>query len=102
MKSLEQLCNPRESIFEEDYKDTVLDITNLIDGKINARDFFETNYVTDGMRTLLREGFRRFARRSEKSTFLLTQSMGGGKTHNMIALGLLAQNPELRDEVMGP
>jgi len=102
MKSLEQLCNPRESIFEEDYKDTVLDITNLIDGKINARDFFGTNYVTDGMRTLLREGFRRFARRSEKSTFLLTQSMGGGKTHNMIALGLLAQNPELRDEVMGP
>ena len=79
MKPLEQLCNPRESIFEEDYKDTVLDITNLIDEKISARDFFETDCVTDGVRTLLREGFRRFARRSEKSTFLLIQSMGVGR-----------------------
>jgi hypothetical protein len=28
--------------------------------------------------------------------FVLTQAMGGGKTHNMVALGLLAQHPELR------
>jgi hypothetical protein len=27
--------------------------------------------------------------------------MGGGKTHNLLALGLLAQNPELRAKVMG-
>jgi len=27
--------------------------------------------------------------------------MGGGKTHNMIAAGLLAQHPEVRKEVIG-
>ncbi len=27
--------------------------------------------------------------------------MGGGKTHNMIALGLLAKNPALREKVLG-
>ena len=26
--------------------------------------------------------------------------MGGGKTHNLIALGLLAEHPELREPVM--
>jgi predicted AAA+ superfamily ATPase len=31
----------------------------------------------------------------------LTQSMGGGKTHNMIALGLLAKYPEFRARIMG-
>ena len=37
----------------------------------------------------------------QASTFLLAQAMGGGKTHNMIALGLLAQDPELRRKILG-
>lgn len=34
------------------------------------------------------------------SVFLLSQAMGGGKTHSMIALGLLARDPELRRTVL--
>lgn len=30
----------------------------------------------------------------------LTQAMGGGKTHNMLALGLLAAHPEYRERIM--
>ncbi len=32
--------------------------------------------------------------------FKLTQAMGGGKTHNLLAFGLLARHPERRAEVM--
>ena len=32
--------------------------------------------------------------------FLLSHAMGGGKTHSMIALGLLAQDPALRGKVL--
>lgn len=100
--SLAQLCTPRDSVFDRNQRDTVLDITDLIDDKIDAERFFEENYVTDGMRRLLRESFRRFDRETDaQGVFVLTQAMGGGKTHNMISLGLLAKHPELRKRVMG-
>jgi predicted AAA+ superfamily ATPase len=100
--SLAQLCTPRRSVFDRNQRDIVLDITDLVENKIDAARFFEENYVTDGMRRLLRESFRRFERQSEaQGVYVLTQAMGGGKTHNMIALGLLAKHPELRVKVMG-
>ncbi|MCB8978659.1 MAG: DUF499 domain-containing protein [Ardenticatenaceae bacterium] len=101
MKTLKQLCVVRETVFDSSRRDTVLDLTDLTLGQIDADEFFKTNYVTDGMRTLLREGFYRFSGKSPQSTFILTQAMGGGKTHNMLALGLLAKHPELRQEVLG-
>lgn len=101
MKTLRHLCTPRESVFDRDRRDTVLDLTDLIDDRIQPGVFFEENYRTGNMRILFREAFRRFQRRSQQSTFLLTQAMGGGKTHNMIALGLLARHPEYRKRVMG-
>jgi predicted AAA+ superfamily ATPase len=45
---------------------------------------------------LLRGGLQRLAGQSDQATFELRQAMGGGKTHSMLALGLLARNPHLR------
>ncbi len=101
MKSLRQACTPRASVFDRDRRDTVLDLTDLVDDRIQPGLFFEENYRTGNMAVLFREAFRRFQRRTQQSTFLLTQAMGGGKTHNMIALGLLAKHPEYRKRVMG-
>ena len=100
MQKIGQLCKPRQTVFDRSLRDIVLDLTNLTDNRINPHDFFAENYRTDGMRVLVREAFRRFAGQSSTSIVKLTQSMGGGKTHNMIALGLLAQYPELRRQVM--
>lgn len=100
MKTLEQLCTPRQSVFERGSRDEVLDLTNLIEDNIKPREFFDENYLTDGMKTLFREAFRRFASNSTSGVIKLTQAMGGGKTHCMIALGLIARYPELRKEVM--
>lgn len=100
MKSLKQLCSVRQRVFDQSRRDTVLDLTDLVDDRINGHEFFATNYVTGGMQTLLREAFDRFTRRSDQGIFLLTQAMGGGKTHNMVALGLLAKHPDLRESIL--
>jgi hypothetical protein len=101
MRTLEQLCKPRQSVFDRNRRDVVLDLTDLLEDRIHPGEFFEENYFTDGMKRLLLEAFRRFAGQSPQGVFVLTQAMGGGKTHNMVALGLLAKHPELRRAVMG-
>src|SRR5215510_7253981 len=100
MKPLKQLCAPRDSVFDAAKRDTVLNLIHLIDNKIDGKSFFEENYVTDGMRTLLLEAFRRLQRTSDQAVFKLTQAMGGGKTHNLIDLGMLAKHPEYRTQVI--
>ena len=60
-----------------------------------AEAFFKKTYVTGGMHTLLRQGLQRLAGSSGQAVFELKQSMGGGKTHSMLALGYLAANPQL-------
>lgn len=99
---LREACRPRQSVFNRDRRDVVLDLTELLEDKVNASDFFNENFITGGMKVLLEKSFERLENRSDQaSTFLLTQAMGGGKTHSMIALGLLAQNPDLRKRVVG-
>ncbi|MGH8626284.1 MAG: DUF499 domain-containing protein, partial [Gammaproteobacteria bacterium] len=49
------------------------------------------------MEQLFRQGLKRLAGKSDDAVFQLTQAMGGGKTHLMIAFGLLAKHPKLRE-----
>jgi hypothetical protein len=100
MKTLDQACTPRRSVFEERGKDTVYSLDDL--DVIKPGEFFAENFVTEGMKQLLTEVFKRLEGKSKSAagTFMLSQSMGGGKTHNLVALGLLAKNPDLRDAVM--
>ena len=101
MKTLKQACAPRAATFDPTRRDTVLDLSDLVEDRIDATAFFAENHVTEGMKTLLTEGFRRLEGKSPQGVFKLTQAMGGGKTHNLLALGLLARHPERRAEVMG-
>ncbi len=50
------------------------------------------------MNILFEAGLKRFKRQSSTGVIKLTQAMGGGKTHNMLALGLLAKHPEFREK----
>jgi hypothetical protein len=43
----------------------------------------------------------RFKRKSQQGLYRLMQPMRGGKTHTMLALGLLAKYPKLRTRIMG-
>ena len=100
MKPLKKLCTPRDSVFDVSKRDTVLNLAHLVAGKIKEKEFFDENWVTDGMKTLLVEAFRRLQGKSEQAVFKLTQAMGGGKTHNLITLGMLAKHPEFRPQVL--
>jgi hypothetical protein len=99
--SLQTLCKPRQSVFAADRRATVLNLDTFLKGQVNGAEFFEENYFTNGMLTLVDRAFRHLGGAGAgSSVFLLSQAMGGGKTHSMIALGLLARDPELRKKVL--
>ena len=52
MKTLKDLCTPRRSVFDRSRRDVVLDLTNLIENKIDPGEFFEESYFTDGMKII--------------------------------------------------
>lgn len=100
--SLGNLCKPRPNVFSADRRATVLDLDSFLSGNISGREFFDENYFTNGMLTLVDRAFRHLSGNGAgSSVFVLSQAMGGGKTHSMIGLGLLAQDPELRRAVLG-
>ena len=100
--NLSEACKPRQSVFDGSRRDVVLNIDDLLKDRIDPALFFEENFITSGMQTLVDKVFERFEGKSNQaSTFLLSQAMGGGKTHNMIALGLLAKYPAIRTKILG-
>lgn len=100
--TLQTFCKPRESVFAADRRATVLSLDTFLKGQVHGADFFRENYFTAGMETLVDRSFRHLSGSGAgSSVFLLSQAMGGGKTHSMIALGLLAKDPELRKSVLG-
>jgi len=101
MKSLKELCKVREAVFNETKRDDVLDLTNLLENSIETERFFEETFITDGMKRLFDTAFKRFSSQSSQGIIKLTQSMGGGKTHNMIALGMLSKYKEKRNQILG-
>ena len=60
MKNLFELCQPRDSVFDETIRDDVLNLSNLIEGNINPEVFFAENYLTNGMKALFDAAFKRF------------------------------------------
>ncbi len=100
--SLQSHCTPRPSVFAADRRATVLSLDTFLNGQVNGAEFFDENYFTTGMLTLVDRAFRHLSGNgSGSSVFLLSQAMGGGKTHSMIGMGLLARDPELRHKVLG-
>lgn len=100
--SIHSLCKPRPSVFAADRRAIVLSLDTFLKGQVNGPEFFEENFFTNGMITLIDRAFRHLdGSGAGSSVFLLSQAMGGGKTHSMIALGLLARDPELRKKVLG-
>lgn len=101
MKTLREMLKPRESVFSDTAREDVLNLSDFAEGTIDAERFFSENFQTQGMNMLFDTAFKRFKGESDTGVIKLTQAMGGGKTHNMLALALLASNEKLREEVLG-
>ncbi|MFN6998514.1 DUF499 domain-containing protein [Elioraea tepidiphila] len=100
IESVKQLCTPSSVVVSDSLVEQVAQIEDFAAGKVDGREFFRRNHFTDGLKLLVNRGFDRLAGRSEDGAFYLTQAMGGGKTHSLIAFGLLASDPGLRREVV--
>jgi hypothetical protein len=98
--TIRQLCKPNAVVTSDSLVEQVAQLEDFGSGKIDGREFFRRNHFTAGLDLLVRRGFDRLAGRSEDGAFYLTQAMGGGKTHSLIAFGLLAADPGLRREIV--
>ena len=100
IKTIKQACQFNPVITDYRMAGGVENLSGLISDEGDGRDFFARNFMTHGMGQLFREGMLRLSGKSDQAVFELTQAMGGGKTHMMVALGLLARHPDLRSEVL--
>nr|WP_278286911.1 anti-phage-associated DUF499 domain-containing protein [Tepidiforma thermophila] len=90
----------QEKALDIHVSDQVEQLDQLINNEGTGDAFFERTFVTEGMRILLSEGIARLAGKSNDSVFHLKQAMGGGKTHLLVAFGLLARDRDLRNRVI--
>lgn len=94
-------CVPHPNVLRADPEPDIEDIAQVIQLEENdAQAFFARNYVTGGMRQLFELGVARLDGRSDQAVYTLTQAMGGGKTHLMVAFGLLAKSATTRTAVL--
>ena len=99
-KRVKEICTPKKSVFEHGTRDTVDSLADLARGKIDTTSFFADNHFTQGMRDLCEYGLKRLNGKFDTGVFRLKQAMGGGKTHSLIAFGLLASNSLTRGTIL--
>lgn len=90
VKTIKRACNFNPVIQGYQTRQGVENLADLIKDEQDGREFFSRNYVTHGTEQLFREGMLRLSGKPDQAVFALTQAIGGGKTHMMVALGLLA------------
>ena len=101
LKTVKDACELHEGTLEYHAAGGVENLYQTVkSSKDRGESFFARNYLTRGMDDLLREGLLRLSGKSQQSLFELAQAMGGGKTHLMSALGLLALYPERRADLL--
>lgn len=94
------LCDISPDVFSMSRSEQVEHLSSITEADVlTAKAFYARNHVTGGMSEFLRGALKRLAGQSQQAVFELRQAMGGGKTHNMIALGLLARFPELKNQL---
>lgn len=99
MKTVRDGCALQDNALEIRVSDQITQLDQVIADERDGRKFFERTHVTGGLQTLMNEGLARLSGKSSQAIFHLKQAMGGGKTHLMTGMGLLARHPGLRDVV---
>lgn len=99
LQTVKDICTLLPGALEIKVSDQIEQLDELINSEADGKAFYAKTHITQGMATLLREGLSRLAGKSNQAVFHLKQSMGGGKTHLLVGFGLLAKNPDLRQQV---
>ena len=96
MKTVRDACTIQENALSITLSDQVEQLDGLISAEGDGSAFFEKTHITYGMQELITGGINRLSGESSQAIFHLKQAMGGGKTHLLVGLGLLARHQELR------
>ncbi len=96
MKTVRDACQLQDNALDIHVSDQIEQLDQLIADEGDGRAFFEKTHITQGMHDLVKDGIARLAGKSTQAIFHLKQAMGGGKTHLMVGLGLLAKHESLR------
>jgi hypothetical protein len=100
MKTICSACQLQPKALEINVGDQIERLDQIIQ-ETDGQEYFKKTFITDGMKILLTKGMARLAGKSNDTVFHLKQAMGGGKTHLMVGLGLLAKDKALRDAEIG-
>src|SRR5690349_6051895 len=100
LKTVQSTCTPHAMALDYAMANQIEDLGQLLKGEADGRAFFEKTFITAGMNRLFEAGLQRLAGKSDQAVFELTQAMGGGKTHTMLAFGLLVKDDALRKSVV--
>lgn len=96
MKTVRDALELQDNALNIKLADQIEQLDQLIHLEGDGSAFFEKTHITQGMRDLATEGLARLSGNSSQGLFHLKQAMGGGKTHLLVGIGLLAKNPSLR------
>jgi len=100
LKTVKDACKLHGSTLDYQVAGGVENLAQVVNATDEGRAFFEKSHMTSGMEDLLSQGLLRLSGKSDQALFELAQAMGGGKTHLMAALGLLAKHPARRSSVL--
>ena len=100
MKTVKDACILQDNALTIRVSDQIEQLDELIGDEAAGRVFFEKTHITQGMNTLVTEAIARLAGKSTQAIFHLKQAMGGGKTHLLVGLGLLAKHAGLRKSLI--
>jgi Protein of unknown function (DUF499)/Fn3 associated len=96
MKSVRDACQLQPNALAVKLSDQIEQLDELISTEGEGSAFFDKTFITQGMKDLIAESVARLAGASSQAVFHLKQAMGGGKTHLLVGVGLLAKHPSLR------
>ena len=72
--SIHAYCKPRPSVHSADRRATVLNLDTLFKGQVSGAEFFEENYFTQGMLTLVDRAFRHLGGSGDRKSTRLNSS----------------------------
>lgn len=100
MKTVKNACKLQPNALDIHVGDQIEQLDEII-RETDGREYFAKTHITGGMEELVRRSIARLAAKSNDTVFHLKQAMGGGKTHLMVGLGLLAKDQQLRSDLIG-
>ncbi len=99
MRTVRDACVLQQNALDVRASEEITQLDRAIADEGDGMAFFNRTHLTAGLRSLMSAGLARLAGRSSDAVFHLKQAMGGGKTHLLVSMGLLARHRSLRERV---